>query len=185
MPTRRNKGTITIPKDKLPSKPRKKKMVIPKKKIENAIRPKAVAKPKPKMKLNITSMSDPKNKTMRGIRRREARREEEVPIAVGVGRSAFTTEAIFNPRQKYVRISEKDQRKTKDLPAGTYKVRKEGQFFKGDGFTIGLLGSGQADNHGLNIVDHLKHNRKMEFYAYNDRFTSPSSHVLQHINPLR
>ena len=34
MTTKRAKGTITIPKDKLPSKPRKKKIVIPKKKLK-------------------------------------------------------------------------------------------------------------------------------------------------------
>ena len=77
MTTRRNKGTITIPKDKLPSKPRKKKIVIPKKKIENAIRPKAVAKPKPKMKLNIISKDDPANKSARHYRIRQRKLEAD------------------------------------------------------------------------------------------------------------
>lgn len=73
MTTRRNKATITIPKDKLPSKSKpvakRKTMVIPKKKIESAIRPKAVAKPKPKMKLKIISKDDPRNTTMSNLRK--------------------------------------------------------------------------------------------------------------------
>ena len=94
MPTKRNKGTITIPKDKLPSKSKpvakRKTMVIPKKKIESAIRPKAVAKPKPKpkakpkMKLNIISKDDPANKTMAKIKSKAVAKPKSIDYIFSV-----------------------------------------------------------------------------------------------------
>lgn len=107
------------------------------------------------------------------------------PISIGYMTSAIPMKGLFNPRIGYLKIKYNYRLQGIEKYDGEkiFILKKQGNYFKGDGFTIGLLGEGMEDGHGHNIVPYLK-SKGEKYYGHYSSMCKIDPYIRTFLRPL-
>jgi len=107
-------------------------------------------------------------------------------ITIGYMQSAAKMNGEFNPKTGELKMDWRSELQGIPEPKSgelRVKLKKQGNYYKGDGFTVGKLGNGAKDHTGHNLVPALKANGQF-YYAHYSSIGAMDSYIKKFIRPL-
>ena len=160
------------------AKPKKDDKIEKKKKLKFNVKKPAMATAPPK--------APPKKKIKFNVVKKKPTGGRFQEMSMGFMQSATPMNAKFNPVTGQLK-TEDNYRMAKELGRWKgekiFQLERKGNYFVGHGFTVGLLGKGEKDGHGHNIVPALK-NMGEKYYAHYSAIGNIDRYIRKFLDPL-